>query len=398
MPNSRIYLDHNATTPLAPEVKKNLSRWAELFGNPSSIHWGGRGPKTAMRDARRALATMIGADPLEIVFTSGGSEANNLAIKGVFYSLPRERNHYLLSSVEHPSVTEAMQFLRRQGAEVEVFDVGPHGALDLERFKSKLRPSTALVSCMLANNETGAVFPVRKMAKLAHEAGALFHSDCVQALGKLSFDVRAMGVDLASFSGHKFYSLKGAGALYARKGLVLEPLIHGGGQERHRRAGTENVLAIAALGHMALHAGDVRAKGEALARLRDCFEAQVLARIGGVHINSKDVQRLPNTSSLVIEGVEGETLLMNLDMEGFAVSTGAACSSGSPEPSPTLLAMGITRREAQSSLRVSFGWENTEADVDEFIETLVRVVARQRGFAASESQSELQQEAPSATL
>ncbi|HEX4924112.1 MAG TPA: cysteine desulfurase family protein [Bdellovibrionales bacterium] len=394
MPNNRIYLDHNATTPLDPEVKRHLSEWAELFGNPSSIHWGGRGPKTAMRDARKHFAAMIGGDPLEIVFTSGGSEANNLAIKGVFYTRPKERNHYLFSSVEHPSVTQAMDFLRRQGAEVEVFDVGFHGALDLDLFKSKLRPTTALVSCMLANNETGAVFPVRKMAKLAHEAGALFHSDCVQALGKISFDVKSLGVDLASFSGHKFYSLKGAGALYARKGLTIEPLIHGGGQERHRRAGTENTLAIAALGHMATKATLVRAKGEELARLRDRFEAAILERIPGAHVTSKDVQRLPNTSSLVLDGVEGETLLMNLDMEGFAVSTGAACSSGSPEPSPTLLAMGLTRREAQSSLRVSFGWQTTDAQVDEFIETLVRVVARQRRFTAAESQ----REAPSAAL
>ncbi|MEQ1878147.1 MAG: cysteine desulfurase family protein [Bdellovibrionia bacterium] len=384
---NRTYLDHNATTPLDPLVRENLAAWAELFGNPSSIHWGGRGPKTVIRDARKALAVMAGCDPLELIFTSGGSEANNLAIKSAFWNRPKGRNHFLFSNVEHPSVAQAMDFLRRQGADVEVFEVGPHGALDLDRFASRLRPDTALVSFMFANNETGVIFPIKKMAKLAHDVGALFHTDCVQALGKVSFELKSLGVDFASFSGHKFYALKGSGALFARKGLQVEPLIHGGGQERHRRAGTENTLAIASLGLMASKSALVRSKADDLSRLRDRFEALVCELITGVQVNSRDQVRLPNTSSLVIPGVEGETLLMNLDMEGFAVSTGAACSSGSPEPSATLLAMGLSRREAQSSLRVSFGWENTMDDVEHFVETLASVVARQRRFVREEAEA-----------
>lgn len=376
----RIYLDHNATTPLDADVKAQIPVWAELFGNPSSIHWGGRGPKTLIRDARKSFATMIGCDPLEVIFTSGGSEANNLAIKGVFWNRPRGRDHYLFSNIEHPSVTQAMNFLKKQGADVEVFPVGPQGSIDLAKFQERLRPTTALVSFMFANNETGTILPIKKMVKLAHDVGALFHTDCVQALGKVSFDVKGLGVDLASFSGHKFYAMKGTGALYARKGLNLEPLIHGGGQERHRRAGTENTLAIASLGLMSEKSGLVRQKSEEIAKLRDRFENLVLELIPNVKVNAKDLLRLPGTSSLVLDGVEGETLLMNLDMEGFAVSTGAACSSGSPEPSPSLLAMGLTRREAQSSLRVSFGWENTMEDVELFVAKLITVVQRQRQF------------------
>jgi cysteine desulfurase len=381
MPSSRVYFDHNATTPIDPLIQEAVPQWLSSFGNPSSIHWGGRGPKTLIRDARRSFADLIGCDPLEVIFTSGGSEANNLAIKGVFWNLQAQKsfkNHYVFSSVEHPSVQQAMEFLGRNGAEIEVFPVTNGGEIDLEAFQKVLRPETALVSFMLANNETGTLFPIKKMVKLAHEAGALFHSDCVQALGKMLFEVRHLGVDLASFSSHKFYSLKGSGALFSRKGISLEPLIHGGGQERHRRAGTENVLAIAALGLMSSRAPEIAMRIEHMRSLRDRFEARILEEIANVRITGQNQNRLSNTSSLVIDGVEGETLLMNLDMEGFAVSTGAACSSGSPEPSPALLAMGLTRREAQSSLRVSLGWENTLEEVDSFVETLKRVVARQR--------------------
>jgi cysteine desulfurase len=381
MPKNRIYLDHNATTPLDNSLKELIPGWLESFGNPSSIHWGGRGPKTIIRDARKSIAQLIGCDSLEVIFTSGGSEANNFAIKGSFFSkLESSKNHYLFSSVEHPSVTGAMNFLKSQGADVEVFKVGQQGHVDLDLFRSKIRSNTALVSFMLANNETGVIFPIKKMAKIAHEAGALFHVDAVQALGKILLNVNHLDVDLASFSGHKFYSLKGAGVLFARKGLTLEPLIHGGGQERHRRAGTENVLSIASLGHVSRRAGEIAAKYEHVRLLRDTFEKLVLGEIGDVSVTSQHLDRLPNTSSLIIDGIEGETLLMNLDMEGFAVSTGAACSSGSPEPSATLLAMGLTRREAQSSLRVSFGWENTLSEVEQFVISLKRVVQRQREF------------------
>lgn len=373
METPRIYFDNNATTPLAPQVRAQLATWAEAFGNPSSIHWAGRGPKALIREARRNFADLIGAETLEIIFTATGSEANNHALKGIFWSYQKSkspRNHYLISAVEHPSILRAAEFLRDQGAEVEIFPVGRGGAVDLIDFEKRLRPTTALVSMMFANNETGTLFPIKKMAKLTHQVGALFHSDCVQSLGKSLINVKDLGVDLATFSGHKFYSLKGAGALYSQRGTKIESLIHGGGQERHRRAGTENVLAIASLGAMALEKNNLPEKLQHLNLLRDHFEGRVLGEIEHVIVTGLKTKRVPNTSSLVLDQVGGESLLMNLDMQGFAVSTGAACSSGSPEPSPALIAMGLTRLEAQSSLRVSFGWQNTLDEVNAFVEVL----------------------------
>lgn len=383
MQSSRSYFDFNATTPISPEVRAAVPGWLEMFGNPSSVHWGGRGPKTALREARRDFAQAIGADPLEIVFTAGGSEANNLAIKGLFFALKRQkspRQHYLFTNIEHPSVGRTMEFLANQGADVEVFPVGADGAVDLEAFAARLRPTTALVSVMLANNETGVLLPVASMAKLARAQGALFHSDCVQAFGKIPLSVKSLGVDLASFAGHKFYSLKGGGALYVRKGVQLESLIHGGGQERHRRAGTENVLSLASLGLMSRQIHRVEQEAERIRNLRDHFETRVLTEISDVRVNSQNLPRLPNTSSLVLPGVEGETLLMNLDLEGFAASTGAACSSGSTEPSPVLLAMGLSRQQAQASLRVSMGWPTTQDDVDRFVDALKGVVEHVRSL------------------
>jgi cysteine desulfurase len=381
--NRRIYFDNNATAPLSPLVAARLSEWAEHFGNPSSIHWGGRGPKTCLRDARKSLSELIGSDPLEIVFTGGGSEANNQVIKGLFFHLKFKQSpkkHYLISSVEHPSVLEAAQFIKRLGAEVEVFPVLPGGRIDLQDLESRVREDTALVSCMLANNETGTLFPIKEMAKIAHKMGALFHTDAVQALGRTLLSVKDLDVDFATFAGHKFYSLKGAGALYSRRGLYLESLIHGGGQERHRRAGTENVMAIAAFGLMAEQKAHLPQMIEHMALLRDRFESELLKRIPGVIITAVESERLVNTSSVVIEGVEGETLLMRLDMEGAAVSTGSACSAGSPEPSSVLLAMGLTRRQAQSSLRVSFGWYNTAGEVERFLDILENTVVRIRSL------------------
>jgi cysteine desulfurase len=401
---SRVYFDHNATTKPAEFLKEKVSQWLDQWGNPSSIHWAGRGPKALLRDSRRAVAQLLGCDPLEIVFTSGGSEANNLAIKGVFEAIeaieaiesgrltgsgPSEvpRDHYLLSAVEHPSVTKAMQYLKSRGARVDVIPVNRDGQLDLEKYESLLGPRTALVSVMFANNETGHILPVAKVAKLAHKAGALVHCDGVQALGKARVDVRNWQVDLATFSGHKCYALKGCGVLYVRKGTRLQSLIHGGGQERGRRAGTENLLAIASFATMAEQMAKSEVLEAHLARmteLRDRLERMVGGRIGGVAVTGAAGPRIANTSSMVIEGVDGETLLMNLDMRGFCVSTGAACSSGSPEPSPVLLAMGLSRAEAQSSLRVSLGWHSTVNEVDHFVETLAAVVERLRSFRHGE--------------
>lgn len=394
--NEMIYLDHNATSPLAPELKPKIVEWLDAWGNPSSIHQAGRKPKALIRDSRKSIAHMIGCDQLEVIFTSGGSESNNLAIKGVFEHMHSPgailptgyRNRYLFSSVEHPSVIRTAEFLKSRGAEVEFIKVGRDGQIDFEHYESLLNDKTAMVSVMLANNETGAIFPIRKMAELAHQNGALFHTDAVQALGKIPVNVHELGVDLASFSGHKFYSLKGCGVLFAKKGTQLESLIHGGGQERHRRGGTENLVAIAALGEMAKRSHEVSAKAQALSQLRDYLEERSKLEIGCLKITAEETTRLPNTSSMIIEGIDGETLLMNLDMMGFAVSTGAACSSGSPEPSPVLLAMGITRDEAQSSLRVGLGWSTTREQIDQFIDALKEVVARIRSFSEYDCKNE----------
>lgn len=379
---NRIYLDHNATTPPAAFLNEKLPLWLEAWGNPSSIHWHGRGPKSLLRDSRKTVARFLNCDPLEVIFTSGGSESNNLAIKGVYESLRGTgRSRYLLSAVEHPSVTKPMQWLREQGAEVIVIPVNRQGEIDLDFYSAHLNEHTALVSVMFANNETGHMFPIPKMAKLARKVGAFFHCDGVQSLGRALVDVNSWQVDLATFSGHKFYSLRGCGVLYARKGLNLVHQILGGGQERGRRAGTENTLAIASFAEVLEQLGpQITPQLERINELRNLLETQILTQISGVKVTGQAGQRLVNTSSLVIDGVDGETLLMNLDLKGCSVSTGAACSSGSPEPSPALLAMGLTRAEAQSSLRLSLGWGNTPEEIERFVGILVAVVERLRRF------------------
>jgi cysteine desulfurase len=377
----RVYLDHNATAPLASELKSFVTASLEHWGNPSSIHYQSRGPKALVREARTAVAQTLGAHPLEIVFTSGGSEANNMAIKGFLGPKPAgERNHILISAVEHPSVTETALSLQEMGYVVERIPVDREGRLDLKIFESLLRPSTALVSCMFANNETGHLFPIARMARIAQERGVAFHCDGVQGLGKVPLDVKNLGVDMMSFSGHKFYALKGCGVLFIRRGLQVRPLIHGGSQERFRRAGTENTLAIATLGRMCQRATEISGQGERLAILRDHLEEQILKNIEGVQIAGRFERRLPNTTSMTIADVDGEALLMALDVRGFSVSTGAACSSGSPEPSPVLLAMGLSRSEAQSSLRISLGWENTAEEITRFVEALTVVVQHLRSL------------------
>ncbi|MBX2986403.1 MAG: cysteine desulfurase [Bdellovibrionaceae bacterium] len=378
MAENPVYLDHNATTPVSAGVLSRLSEWAAAWGNPSSIHARSRDPKRVLRETRQVLADFLGCSPLELVFTSGGSESNNTVLKGLWAKLGRERPHIMCSAVEHPSVLRTMQWLGEQGAEVDIIPVSRDGRIDLEFYRAKLGARTLFVSVMAANNETGTLFPVREMAGMAHAKGALFHCDAVQMFGKLPVDLAAWNVDYASFSAHKFYSLKGTGVLYVKRNSPYEPLIHGGGQERHRRGGTENTLGIAALGQVVSEAPAVAAEGSRIAALRDHFEARVLAEIPASSVTAALSPRLPNTSSLVLDGVDGETLLMSLDLQGYAVSTGAACSSGNPEPSPVLLALGLSRQEAQNSLRVSFGRGNDLAQVDAFVEILKFTVQRLR--------------------
>lgn len=374
-----FYFDFNSTTPVHELVKSAVVQNWDAWGNPSSIHWASRLPKLLIREARQNLAKALGTNPLQLIFTSGGTEANNTIIKSVF--LQSQRTEYITSQVEHPSVLKTFQYLQSQGAVVHFLPVNRKGFIDLEKYQSLLSERTALVSIMLANNETGNIFPIKQMAMMAHQAGALFHSDCVQGLGKIALNLEELGVDFASFSAHKFYSLKGCGLLYQRKGSPLEPLLIGGAQERYRRGGTENVLAIHAFGVMSSQLSLVNEKNEQIKALRDHLEESILREIPQVQITGKDADRLPNTSSLVIAGVDGETLLMSLDLKGFAVSTGAACASGNPEPSPTLLAMGLEKQEAQSSLRVSLGWTTTLDEVNLFTQTLKETVNRLRDIS-----------------
>ncbi|MFZ4404651.1 MAG: cysteine desulfurase family protein [Pseudobdellovibrionaceae bacterium] len=382
--SQKIYLDHNATAPVDEQIFAQISSWG--CGNPSSIHWAGRATKNLIRDARSALAQNLGAHPLELIFTSGGSESNNTVIKGIWlHELAKpadlRRTHYLCSQVEHPSVIKTLQFLQSQGfISVDWIPVHRDGKMDLKFIQEHASEKTALISVMMANNETGNLFPIEQIVLIAKAKNILVHTDAVQALGKIPVDLKSLGVDYASFSGHKFYSLKGCGLLYCKKGASYLPLIHGGGHERHRRGGTENTYGIAALGLMAARLPEVTEKNKTVAQLRDLFEAEVLQSIADVQIVGRESMRLSNTSSLLIDGVDGETLLMSLDLKGFAVSTGAACSSGNPEPSPVLLAMGLSRAEAQSSLRISLGWGNTESEILLFIEALKKTVQHLRSL------------------
>ena len=377
-----IYFDHNATTPVYDGVLERLAGWAELWGNPSSIHTHGRGPKSLRREAGRQLAHMLGCNPMELIFTSGGSEANNSAIKGV-YNRERIKNPlrspcFVTSSVEHPSVLKTMMHLKELGCRVHVIPVDRNGTLDREAYEKALEDDVDLVSIMYANNETGVIFPIKELAQMAHERGALFHCDGVQALGKTDIDLQDWDVDMASFSGHKYYALKGCGLLYVKSGTSIENLIHGGSQERSRRAGTENTLAIASLGYMAQFKNEIASQAEKVRVLRDTLEEQIEKKITEVSFVARQSHRIPNTSSLIVEGVDESGLLISLDLKRYSLSAGTACSSGNLEPSPTLTAMGLTSDQVQSSLRISLGWANTREEVDRFVDDLVIIVQRLR--------------------
>lgn len=380
----RVYLDNNATTPYLPALK---SRWHELiniFGNPSSIHQDSRIPKMILREARQKIAELLGCSPLEIIFNSGASEANSSVLKSVFNSSDKSRNEFLINQVEHPSVIKTAMYLRSQGAVLHYIPVSRNGVIDLNFIKEKLTDKTALVSVMYANNETGTIFPVNEISQLAHSVGALMHSDCVQTLGKLILNFKELNVDYATFSAHKFYALKGTGFCYVKKTAPWSPLIQGGGQERSRRGGTENIIGIAALNIVLDELKNSETKIEEMQRLRNLLEDLISQNISEVQVIAQKANRISNTSSLIVNEVDGETLLMTLDLKGYSVSTGAACSSGNPEPSPVLLAMGLTRTEAQSSLRVSLGWETTEVQVRQFVQVLAETVHKLREINLAE--------------
>lgn len=369
--DSRIYLDYNATTPLHPKLADYVTQNLSKFGNPSSVHWAGREAKKLITQARSNLAQFLNGHPLEIVFTSSGSEANNMAIKNSLPLIAGERNEILYSAVEHPSVIKSVLSMKERGYRLIEIPVKSTGSLDLDFYKMQLCKKTALVTVQLVNNETGNIFPVKEIAEHAHKVGALVHSDMVQALGKIPVDVKDLGVDLATFAGHKFYSLKGAAVLFVKSGTHLTSLISGGGQERSRRAGTENALAIGSLGQaVALLGSSVLTESKRLSELRGQLESEILRLYPDFKINGLECPRVPNTLNVYCPQIDGETLLINLDTRGVAVSSGAACSSGSQEPSPVLRAMGLTSTQAQQSLRISLGYLTTAAEVSEFLERL----------------------------
>jgi cysteine desulfurase len=376
----RVYMDANATTPVLPEVVEAMRPfWTEAFGNASSIHQPGQQARAAVERARESVAALLGCRAAEVVFTSGGTESDNLALFGTL----APGDHLIASSMEHSAVMQAAEALAGRGVEVSFLPATGQGVVEPSALQAALRPNTRLVSVMLANNETGVIQPVRELAELSHAAGALFHSDAVQAAGKLAIDVKALGCDLLSISGHKMYAPQGVGALFVRRNVRLRPIFFGGNHERGRRPGTENVAGIAGLGKAAELARAWLANGEqqALAALRDRLEQGILAQVEEAGVNGAGATRVANTSNLYFDHVEAEALVIALDLKGLAVSGGSACQSGSTEPSHVLTAMGLSVARARASVRISLSRMTTEDEVDCALALVPAAVARLRKLA-----------------
>ncbi len=379
----RIYLDHNATTPLDTVVVDRMAQaLRDVWGNASSVHHFGQQAKAALDEARASVSTLLSADPSEIVFTAGGTEADNIAIRGAAEALePSGRKHLITCGIEHEAVLATMKAMARRGWRVSTVPVDSSGIVSVDRLREVITDDTALVSIMHANNEIGTVQPIAALAAMAHEHGALFHTDAVQSAGKLPLDVRALGVDLLSIAAHKLYGPKGAGALWLKRGVRLLPSITGGRQERNRRAGTENVPALVGLGVAAARAKlKLETEAPRLSALRDRLEAGVLASIPGTERNGAASPRVPNTTNISVEGVEAESLLIGLDLAGIAVSSGSACSSGTLEPSHVLKAMGYPHARTLGSIRFSLGESNTDAHIDRVLEALPPIVEKLRSL------------------
>ena len=379
----RIYLDHNATTPIHPEVADAMvAVLREEFGNPSSVHHFGQRAKAVVDQARSAVATLIGADSSEVVYTSGGTESDNFAIRGTAEVLERTgRRHLIASAIEHEAVLNTLKALTRRGWEATLLPVSDTGIVLPDDLRTALRDDTALVSVMHANNEIGTIQPIAELARIAHERGALFHSDAVQSAGKIPVDVKTLGVDLLSISAHKCYGPKGVGAIWIRRGLRILPLVTGGRHERNRRAGTENVVGIVGMGAAAILARARMAdEGFRVAALRDRLEAGILRAVRGTVVNGASAARVPNTTNISFDRTEAESLLIALDLDGIAVSTGSACSSGTLEPSHVLKAMGFPSHRTQNSIRFSLGAGTTAADVDRVIAVLPGLVEKLRSL------------------
>jgi cysteine desulfurase len=373
----RVYLDNNATTPVLPEVLEAMRPYfGEHFGNASSIHHHGQETRAAVERARESVANLLVCRPAEVVFTSGGTEADNLAIAG----LVQDGDHVISSTIEHHAVLNSCKRLQERGIEVTYVPVDGRCLVDPEDVRRALRPNTKLVSIMMANNETGVLQPVNEIGKICAGADVYFHTDAVQAASKVPINVKEIGCDLLSISGHKLHAPQGVGALFVRKGTTLEPLFHGGSHERSRRAGTENVPGIVGLGkaaELAMHGFEIGADRE-IAKLRDRLESAILAKVESTDVNGKGARRVPNTSNIFFDYIEGEALIISLDLKGLAVSTGAACSSGAIEPSHVLTAMGLRPDRARASIRFSLGKQNPVDDVDFAIQLVPASVARLR--------------------
>jgi cysteine desulfurase len=375
-----VYMDNAATTPVKKEVlDAMLPYFTEKYGNPSSIYRLGRESRAAIDESRERVAKIIGADAKEIYFTSGGTEADNWAIKGVALANKDKGDHIITSKIEHHAVLHACEYLEKLGFKVTYLDVDEYGVVDLEQLKNSIQDSTILITIMFANNEIGTIQPIKEIGKIAKEKGVYFHTDAVQAMGNVKINVDELGIDLLSMSAHKFYGPKGVGALYVRKGVKIHPYIHGGAQERNRRAGTENIAGIVGLSKaLEIAYENIDEHNKKLTRLRDKLIKEVTEKIGHVRLNGHPVNRLPGNVNFAFEFIEGESLLLSLDMVGIAASSGSACTSGSLDPSHVLLAIGLPHEIAHGSLRLTLGDFNTEEEVDYVVENLVKIVDRLR--------------------
>ncbi|MCP4568042.1 MAG: cysteine desulfurase [FCB group bacterium] len=386
----QVYLDYNATTPMDESVIEVMRQnMLENYGNPSSVHSCGGRAKAAIEEARERIAAIIGADPSEMYFTSGGTEADNLALKGAAWSKRRKGVHLITSKIEHHAILESAHFMERVGFNVTYLNCNRDGVVSVDELRQALKPDTTVVSVMLANNETGVIQPIREMAAICREAGVLFHTDAVQGLGKMEVNVKDLDVDMLSLSAHKFYGPKGIGALYIRKGVRVMPVLHGGSHERHKRAGTENTPAIVGMAR-ALELADAKRESEhqRLTELSDYFIDEVIAQVGEVNLNGSRDNRIPSTVNLSFKGVEGEAIILSLDLKGIAVSSGSACASGTLMASHVLAAMDIDPLLAQGSIRFSMGRQTTREQLEYTISVLPDIINRLRNMSAAYNQSD----------
>lgn len=379
-PMKRVYFDHSATTRVLPEVFDAMKPFfLEKFGNSSSIHSFGREAKVALEDSRKHVANLLNADPAEIIFTSGGTESDNLAVKGLAMYKGKMKGHIITTKVEHHAILEPCEFLRRFGFEVTYIPVNSEGLVDPAEIERTIKNETVLISVMMANNEIGTIQPIREIGRIAQSRSIPFHTDAVQAIGKLPIDVKADNIDLLSLSAHKFHGPKGVGVLYVKKGTKIEPIIQGGGQERGLRSSTVNVAGAVGLGKAAEMAKrDLVPTAEKMKRLRDKMIKAVPEMVPKSYVNGHKTKRLVNNASFRFDFIEGEGLILQLDFKGIAASTGSACSTGSLEPSHVLLALGLTHQQAHGSLRITLGRENTEEEVDYLLGVLPGVVSKLR--------------------